>query len=206
VDVGVRPAVEAERGDGAGGQQRQGGAGAETDGLNVDSQRACAPTQSMVRRAFRAGVCDLSGISSNVRPSSCRPVFFLRVPNWTPPDLRLNELWATAEEVQTPRGILLGGAQPGVQPADSLAAFHRLCPGKSADIEQVISHDWSKDAYAGMCERIAYKAGERARYWPEVTRPVGRIHFAGAYAAAMSWGQEAALESGNRAAMEIDRA
>jgi len=45
-----------------------------------------------------------------------------------------------------------------------------------------------------------------ARYWPEVTRPVGRIHFAGAYAAAMSWGQEAALESGNRAAMEIDRA
>src|SRR6266478_2916117 len=127
-------------------------------------------------------------------------------PNWTPPDPRLNELWATAEEVQTARGILLGGAQAGVSAADSLAAFHKLYPGRSADIEQVISHDWSKDPYAGMCERISYKPGELARYWPEVTRPVGRIHFAGAYAAAMSWGQEAALESGNRAAMEIDRA
>jgi monoamine oxidase len=127
-------------------------------------------------------------------------------PNWTPPDPKLNELWAMAEEVQTPRGILLGGAQAGVPAAESLAAFHKLYPGKSADIEQVISHDWSKDPYAGMCERTAYKPGELARYWPEVTRPVGRIHFAGAYAAAMSWGQEAALESGNRAAMEIDRA
>ena len=127
-------------------------------------------------------------------------------PNWTPTDPRLNELWATAEEVETPRGILLGGAQAGAPPSDSLAAFHKLYPGKSADIEQVISHDWSKDPYAGMCERISYRPGELARYWPEVTRPVGRIHFAGAYAAVMSWGQEAALESGNRAAMEIDRA
>ena len=53
----------------------------------------------------------------------------------------------------------------GVQPADSLAAFHKLYPGKSADIEQVISHDWSKDSYAGICERTAYKPGELARYW-----------------------------------------
>jgi monoamine oxidase len=41
---------------------------------------------------------------------------------------------------------------------------------------------------------------------PEVTRSIGRIHFAGAYAAQMSWGQEAALKSANRAALEVDRA
>ena len=35
-------------------------------------------------------------------------------PNWVPPDPRLNELWSMAEEVNTPRGILLGGAQAGV--------------------------------------------------------------------------------------------
>ena len=87
-----------------------------------------------------------------------------------------------------------------------LAAFQKLYQGKSADIEQVMVHDWSKDPWAGMCERTAYKPGELARFWPEVTRPVGRIHFAGAYAAQMSWGQEAALESANRAAKEIDRA
>jgi monoamine oxidase len=127
-------------------------------------------------------------------------------PNWTPPNPQLNELWSMAEEVNTPRGILLGGAQPGVSAATSLEAFHKLYPGKSADIEQVVVHDWSRDPFAGMCERTAYRPGELSRFWPEVTRPFGRIHFAGAYAASMSWGQEAALESGNRAAREIDHA
>jgi monoamine oxidase len=145
----------------------------------------------------------------------CRVVFQSRTrfwkadkisPNWAPPDPRLNELWSMAEEVNTPRGILLGGAQAGVTASASLAAFQKLYPGSSADIEQAIIHDWSKDPYAGMCERTSYKPGELARFWPEVTRPVGRIHFAGAYAAQMSWGQEAALESANRAAREIDRA
>src|SRR3984893_5703910 len=145
----------------------------------------------------------------------CRVVFQSRTrfwkkdkvsPNWAPPDPRLNELWSMAEEVTTPRGILLGGAQAGVAASASLGAFHKLYPGNSADIEQAIVHDWSKDPYAGMCERTSYKPGELARFWPEVTRPFGRIHFAGAYAAQMSWGQEAALESANRAAREIDQA
>jgi len=127
-------------------------------------------------------------------------------PNWAPPDPRLNELWSTADEVNTPRGILLGGAQAGVTAAASLGAFQQLYPGKSADIEQVLVHDWSKDPWAGMCERISYRPGELARFWPEVTRPCGRIHFAGAYAAQMTWGQEAALESANRVAAEIDKA
>jgi monoamine oxidase len=127
-------------------------------------------------------------------------------PNWMPPDPRLNELWSFADEVNTPRGILLGGSQPGVPAAASVAAFHKLYPGKSADIEQVMVHDWSKDPWAGMCERTPYKPGQLARFWPETTRPCGRIHFAGAYAAHMTWGQEAALDSANRAAGEIDRA
>jgi len=118
----------------------------------------------------------------------------------------LNELWSTAEEVKTPRGILLGGAQAGVSASASLDAFGKLYPGKSADIEQVIVHDWSKDPWSGMCERTAYRPGQLARFWPEAARPCGRVHFAGAYAAQMSWGQEAALESANRAARAVDEA
>jgi len=96
-------------------------------------------------------------------------------PNWTPPNPDLNELWSMADEVNTPRGILLGGAQAGVQASAALAAFHKLYEGKSADIEQVFVHDWSKDPWSGMCERTAYRPGELARFWPEVTRPVGQI-------------------------------
>ena len=127
-------------------------------------------------------------------------------PNWTPPDPHLQELWSMGDDVDTPRGILIGGAQPGVTASQALAAFSKLYPGKSADIEQVIVHDWSKESWAGMCERVPYKMGELARFWPEVTRPCGRIHFAGAYAAQMNWGQESALESANRAAGEIHAA
>jgi monoamine oxidase len=127
-------------------------------------------------------------------------------PNWEPPGPHLNELWSIADEVNTPRGILIGGAEPGATAESALAAFHKLYPGKSADIEQAMIHNWAADPYAGMCERISYQPGELAKFWPEVTRPHGRIHFAGAYAAQMSWGQEAALESANRAAKEVDQA
>lgn len=125
-------------------------------------------------------------------------------PNWLPPDPRLSELWSMAEDVNTPRGILLGGAQAGITASAALSAFSRLYPGKSADIEQAIAHDWSRHPWAGMCERIPYRVGDLGRFWPEATRPCGRIHFAGAYAAQMNWGQEAALESANRAAEGID--
>jgi monoamine oxidase len=124
-------------------------------------------------------------------------------PNWLPPDPRLNELWSMAEEVDTARGILVGGAQAGIRASAALAAFSKFYPGKSADIEQVTVHDWSREPWAGMCERTPYRVGELGRFWPEATRPCGRIHFAGAYAAQMNWGQEAALESANRVAEEI---
>jgi monoamine oxidase len=127
-------------------------------------------------------------------------------PNWLPPDPSLNEMWSLADEVKTPRGILIGGAQAGVTTAQALEAFHKFYPGKSAEIEQTVAHDWSKEPWSAMCERIPYRLGELARFWPEVIRPCGRIHFAGAYAAQMNWGQEAALESANRAAEAIDRA
>ena len=125
-------------------------------------------------------------------------------PNWLPPDPQLNEMWSLAEEVNTPRGILIAGGQGGVTASHALASFSKLYPGKSAEIEQTITHDWSKEPWSGMCERIPYRLGELARFWPEVIRPCGRIHFAGAYAAQMNWGQEAALESANRVAEAID--
>jgi monoamine oxidase len=127
-------------------------------------------------------------------------------PNWDPPEPTLNELWHMADEVRTPRGILLGGAEPGVSAQQAEASFHKLYRGKSADIEQVFVHDWSRDPWAQACERITVKPGQLAKFWPKVTEPVGRIHFAGAYCANFSAGQEAALESGQRAANEIDQA
>src|SRR5258708_37184770 len=66
-------------------------------------------------------------------------------PNWAPPDPRLNELWSMAEDVNTRRGILVGGAQAGVAAPGALEAFEKLYLGKSTDIEQVLVYDWSKE-------------------------------------------------------------
>jgi monoamine oxidase len=126
-------------------------------------------------------------------------------PNWEPPEPTLHELWHMADEVSTPRGILIGGAEPGVTAQQAEATFHKLYPGKSADIEQAFVHDWAKDPWAQACERIGVKPGQLAKFWPKVTEPVGRIHFAGAYCANLPAGQEAALESGHRAANEIEQ-
>ena len=127
-------------------------------------------------------------------------------PNWYPPSPLLSEFWPMAEEVNTPRGIIIAGAQAGTTASLSLAEFMKVYPGRSVDIEQTIAYDWSKNPWAGMCERVPYGLGELARFWPEAGRPCGRIYFAGAYAAQMSWGQEAALESANRAALDIHAA
>jgi monoamine oxidase len=127
-------------------------------------------------------------------------------PNWEPPQATLGEMWHMAEEVDTPRGILIGGAEAGVSAEAAEATFHKLYPGKSADFEQVFVHDWSKNPWSSACERIPVKPGQLPRFWPVVTRPVGRIHFAGAYCANIAGGQEAALESAHRAADEIHQA
>jgi monoamine oxidase len=111
-----------------------------------------------------------------------------------------------AEEVKTPRGILVGGSQPGVTAAASRDALLKGYTGRSADIEHITQHEWAKDPWAGMCERATYRPGDMTRFWPEASLPVGRVHFAGAYAAQMSWGMEAALESSYRAVQAIDKA
>ena len=126
-------------------------------------------------------------------------------PNWDFSDPVLHDVWSMAEEVKTPRGVLVANAPVLATASDSLATFLKFYPGKSADIDRTIVHDWGKDPWAGMCERGTYKPGQLARFWPEVARPCGRVHFAGAYASPMTWGQEAALESANRVAEETDQ-
>jgi monoamine oxidase len=146
--------------------------------------------------------------------SISRPIFQSRTPFWerdgTNPNLDFGEpslesVWRMAEEVQTTRGLLVGSAAGNADPAEVLKTFRSLYPGKSEDIEQVRIHSWPLDPWAAACERVPFP-GQLARFWPKVMEAHGRIHFAGAYADNLEWGQEAATRSANRAAEAIDRA
>jgi monoamine oxidase len=115
-------------------------------------------------------------------------------------------VWQCADEVDTHRVIVLGTGPGGISPQRALAVFRELYPGKKDTIEQAVSRDWTKEAYAYTCERLNFPMGELHKFWPEVMKPHGRIHFAGAYADNLNWGMEASTRSANRVATAIDNA
>lgn len=116
------------------------------------------------------------------------------------------QVWQCADEVDTHRVIVLGTGPGGISPQRALAAFREMYPGKQDTIEQALGRDWTKEAYAYTCERLNFPVGQLHKFWPEVMKPVGRIHFAGAYADNLNWGMEASTRSANRVATEIDNA
>lgn len=115
-------------------------------------------------------------------------------------------VWRCADEVDTHRVILLGTGPGGISVQRALAAFREMYPGKKDTIEQALSRDWTKEAFSSTCERLDFPIGELNKFWPEVMKPHGRIHFAGAYADNLNWGMEASTRSANRVANEIDQA
>ncbi|MGH9160341.1 MAG: flavin monoamine oxidase family protein, partial [Vicinamibacteraceae bacterium] len=118
----------------------------------------------------------------------------------------LSTVWQMAAEVDTDRG-LLEGAAPGVVSAEqALKTFRAMYPGKSDDIEQAHVVNWPLEPWAALCETTNYAPGQLRKIWPHVIEPVGRIHFAGAYADNLNWGMEAATRSANRVADAIDKA
>jgi len=116
-------------------------------------------------------------------------------------------VWQSADEVDTHRVIVLGTGPGGISPQRALAVFKENYPGATKPtIEQVVSKDWTKDSFAPTCERLHFPMGQLHKFWPQIMKPQGRIHFAGAYADNLNWGMEASTRSAYRVADEIDKA
>lgn len=147
-----------------------------------------------------------------------RVVFQAKSPFWLEDNTTINltfnhpalrTIWRVAEEVDTQRVALMAKAPGGTNPLRTMEAFKEFYPGKksSISIEQVLVKDWAADPYAHGCERFGFDAlGGLSKYWPYTMSPFGRIHFAGGHTDNRSWGMEAATNSANRAAIEVDQA
>ncbi len=120
--------------------------------------------------------------------------------NFGPP---VGNMWPMAEDVATPRGLLIGTSPANMTREFALSTFRKYYPGKSADIERTFALPWSRDPWAMACEARTYAPGELRRIWPAVIEPVGRVYFAGAYCDNNSWGMEAASRSAFRVARAI---
>ncbi|MBL8224668.1 MAG: FAD-dependent oxidoreductase [Chromatiales bacterium] len=82
------------------------------------------------------------------------------------------------------------------------ADFAAARPSTVGRIEPLAVMNWS--AHPWLKGHMAYRApGQIARYRMNVADPHGRIHFAGEHTAVLMSGMEGAMESGERAALEI---
>ena len=124
-------------------------------------------------------------------------------PNMEFNDPALVHAWSTGEEVDTPRGLIVGTASGAGSPEAALRVFRAHYPGKLEDIEHADVHVWAADPWASACERTDYRPGELKKFWPVLIEPHGRVHFVGAYADNLNWGMEAATRSANRVAEAI---
>jgi len=120
-------------------------------------------------------------------------------------DPLINSIWLETNSVETSRVILKAYGPSGFAPEQVLAAFRKVYPGKKDTIVKAVTYDWSKDAFAPVCEMEPFAIGEMRKFWPEILRPEGRIYFAGTYADNMSRGMESCLRSAQRVAGEIGK-
>lgn len=80
--------------------------------------------------------------------------------------------------------------------------LENMRPSLKGALEFVYYWTWINNPYAGGAYAY-WKPGEITKYAPYMAQPNGRIHFAGEHTAELSRGMEGAMESGERAAMEV---
>jgi len=127
------------------------------------------------------------------------------------------QVWELGHVQPGPRGLLVGytkmsgarriGALDEEQRvAVTLEAMSKVHPGLPAELEGGSSKIWDEDPWARGAWSIS-RPGDMRDLEPHVARPEGTIHFAGEHASPWHGGwMQGALESGERAAKEINEA
>jgi monoamine oxidase len=87
----------------------------------------------------------------------------------------------------------------------ALALVERVLPRVRGEFEVGASKCWDEDEWARGAYAW-YRPGQMESLLPHVARPEGRIHFAGEHASSLFGWMQGALESGNRAAREVNDA
>jgi monoamine oxidase len=87
----------------------------------------------------------------------------------------------------------------------ALSQLEQIFPGIREDFEHGASKSWDDDPWARGA--FAYfRPGQMLSLLPHIARPEGRVHFAGEHTSPWSGWMQGALESGLRAAREINEA
>ena len=83
-----------------------------------------------------------------------------------------------------------------------IAEIERLRPSTKGKLEVTGVHSWAQHPFVFGC-RHSYGPGEMRRFMHDMIKPHDRVHFAGEHTRRLEIGMESAMESGERAALEI---
>lgn len=126
------------------------------------------------------------------------------------------EVWHPTFDQAGTRGILLsymfdaqarrvGAMREGERVDHILAHVETIFPGMREHVEGGVSKCWDEDEWARGAYALA-RPGQMRELFPHVARPEGRVHFAGEHTSAWNGWMQGALDSGHRAAREVDEA
>jgi len=83
-----------------------------------------------------------------------------------------------------------------------IAEFEKLRPAARGQLEVVAHHSWQRDEFA-LGDWAVWHPGQIKAFSSVVGKPHGRLHFCGEHTAVSNRGMEGAMESGERAALEV---
>jgi monoamine oxidase len=104
-----------------------------------------------------------------------------------------------------PQARSLTAMREGERLLSTLALVEKVHPRVRREFEVGATKCWDEDEWARGAYAW-YKPGQMASLLPHVARPEGRIHFAGEHASSLFGWMQGALESGARAAREVNDA
>ena len=99
------------------------------------------------------------------------------------------------------------GKQVAARPPESAVRFlieemERIRPASRGQIEILRYHSWERQPLQRGCSPM-FAPGQVTAFANEMILPHGRLHFAGEHTRRLDYGMEAAMEAGERAALEI---
>ncbi len=106
-------------------------------------------------------------------------------------------VWINGENAET-----LGALPDEERDAAILESFYAIYPAAEGNVELRHVVDWGTDPLAGG-SWADWSPGQISAFINDMSKPFGRLHFAGEHTAVANPGMESAMESGERAANEI---
>nr|WP_246350352.1 FAD-dependent oxidoreductase [Sphingobium boeckii] len=100
------------------------------------------------------------------------------------------------------KAAVLDRLPPQERGAFVLAELAKIRPSTKGKLEVLGTFSWKQDLFVGGC-RHTFRPGEMKRFRPVMAQPHERMHFAGEHTRVIEVGMEAAMESGERAALEV---